>query len=200
MDKKSKILYVVIIVLFILLIGSVGYILYMQNNENNNQDNTSDVENNQDQDDLIDEENNQVSTLIEGRNNQIIYNEDEIYYTVTYLNYSTYESRIYTEKIELNGQKIKEAMIISGALTNDPSEDGFYIMDDGTVKISRAVMNEDGDIVEIVFENFEPLENYKVSKINEIRFVADVDDEDNLIFGTYCDIVTLDGEHITFTV
>ena len=198
MDKKNKILYVVIVVLFVLLLVSVGYILYMQNAENSNQDNTSDVDINQD--DLIDEENKQVSTLVEGRNNQIIYNEDEIYYTITYLDYTTYESRIYTEKIELNGQRIKEAMIISGALTNDVREDGFYIMGDGTVKVSRAAMNEDGSIAEIVFENNEPLENYKVSKINEIRFVAEVDALDNPTFKTYCDIITLDGKHMTFTI
>ena len=197
--EKNNILYVVILLLFVLLMGSVGYILFMQNNENNNPDNSCDIGNDI-QDDTEKVENNQISTLVVGRNNQIIYNENEIYYTVTYLDYNISESRVYTEKIELDNQEVKEAMIISGALTNDPTEDGFYIMSDGTVKVSRAAMNEDGEIIEIVFETFEPLENYKVSKINEIRFVADTNSEGYLIFGTYCDIVITDGEHLTFTV
>lgn len=163
--EKNNILYVVILLLFVLLMGSVGYILFMQNNENNNPDNSSDIGNDI-QDDTEKVENNQISTLVVGRNNQIIYNENEIYYTVTYLDYNISESRVYTEKIELDNQEVKEAMIISGALTNDPTE----------------------------------VENYKVSKINEIRFVADTNSEGYLIFGTYCDIVTTYGEHLTFTV
>lgn len=178
MKSKNKTLYKIIILLAILFVGAIFYILYLKGNEIHT---------------------NNEYTLITGRNNQIMYNDEEIIYTVTFFDYSINETRIYTERINLDNEKVKTALIISGALTNDTTEDGFYIMDDGTVKVMHATFSSNGDITGVNFEVFDILKDYKVSKINEIKYVADTNGE-GLMFGTYCDIVTIDGEHLTFTV
>lgn len=187
MEKRKKGKTIIIIILLLISLGLGGFIIY---DKIIKEDPT--IKLNKEIKTLKEENKNLVKDDISipqapnmktsaGRYVSISYTENSAFYTEAN-SLENEGQKLLTKEIDLANQKIQDAKVMDGVISSGADEAVVFIMEDGTVKYAYSYENK------VIFENYQPLEGIKVSKINSITFV--VGDTSAIV---KCDVILKDG-------